>query len=300
MRRNTMKCKRMIAAIMCAAIPFGTAAFPFTAPVSAAASQGSMTFEELYALDENELEQYCSEHDLNYISKEAAKAKLAVKRTKWVSVMPKDYMLNGVNDLLESEDSNALNGKNYYDYDFEKIMSDLNMPEKYYRFDVEKNDFAFYKKSETDPDGNTKDTYVKVASIVVEPDPSVADEDSLVRLYQLITVWTEQNPLVYGGLTFRRSPAPGSKIETIEIETLGDVNADGNINAVDASSVLAYYARISTNKNGEYTEDQKLSADVNQDKLINAVDASNILAYYAYTATAEEDKVSLNEYMKNK
>jgi hypothetical protein len=64
--------------------------------------------------------------------------------------------------------------------------------------------------------------------------------------------------------------------------------------------VLAYYARISTNKNGEYTEDQKLSADVNQDKLINAVDASNILAYYAYTATAEEDKVSLNEYMKNK
>lgn len=294
-----MKCKRIIAALMCAAIPVGTAILPFTAPISADASAGSLTFEELYALDENELEQYCSEHDLNYISKEAAKARLDTKRSKWVAVMPKDYMLKGVNDLLESEDSDALNRKNYYDYDFEKIMSDLNMPEKYYKFDVESNDFAFYRKSETDADGNTRDTYVKVASIVVELDPSVTDEDLSVRLYQLIPVWTEQNPNVYGGLTFRYGPAPDSKIETIEIETLGDVNADGNINAVDASSVLAYYAQVSTNQNGGYTEDQKLSADVNKDKMINAVDASNILAYYAYASTTPQGAAeTMEEFMK--
>ncbi|MCR4795837.1 MAG: hypothetical protein K5898_11880 [Ruminococcus sp.] len=294
-----MKGKRIIAALMCAAIPIGTAMLPVTASISAAASSGTMTFEELYALEENELEQYCSEHDLTYISKEAAKSTLEIRREKWVAVMPKDYMLKGVTDLLESEKASDLNRKNYYDYDFEKIASDLNMPEKYYKIDTENNDFAFYKKSETDADGNTKDTYVKVASIDVELAPSVTDEDSMVRLYQLIPVWTEQNPLVYKGITFRYGPAPGSKIETIEIETLGDVNADGKIDAVDASSILAYYAQISTNQIGKYTEDQKLSADVNNDKMINSIDASNILAYYAYTSTAPKgESKSLEEYLK--
>jgi hypothetical protein len=293
-----MNCKRILAALMCAMIPFGTAILSVKAPISAAASSGSMTFEELYALEENELEQYCSEHDLTYISKEAAKSTLEIRHGKWVSVMPKDYMLKGMTDLLESEKSNDMNRKNYYDYDFEKITSDLNMPEKYYRINAENNDFAFYKKSETDADGNTKDTYVKLASIDIEIDPSITDEDAIVRLYQLIPVWTEQNPLVYGGLTFRYGPAPDSKIETIEIETLGDVNADGYINAVDASSVLAYYSQISTNQIGEYTEDQKLSADVNHDKMINAVDASNILSYYAYVSTTKETPMSMKEYIK--
>ena len=80
--------------------------------------------------------------------------------------------------------------------------------------------------------------------------------------------------------------------------TLGDLNRDGEINAVDASSVLAYYARISTNQDGGYDEEQKLAADVNYDGLINAVDASNILSYYAYVSTTKETPMSMEEYMK--
>ncbi|WP_295120622.1 cohesin domain-containing protein [Ruminococcus sp.] len=80
--------------------------------------------------------------------------------------------------------------------------------------------------------------------------------------------------------------------------TLGDVNNDGKINAVDASNVLAYYARISTNQEGGYTEEQKLAADVDHDGRINAVDASNILAYYAYISTTKETPMSMEEYMK--
>lgn len=38
--------------------------------------------------------------------------------------------------------------------------------------------------------------------------------------------------------------------------------------------------------------------DVNNDGQINAVDASNILAYYAYLSTTKEDILSLKEYMK--
>ena len=79
---------------------------------------------------------------------------------------------------------------------------------------------------------------------------------------------------------------------------LGDVNNDSQINAVDASSVLAYYARISTDQNGGYTEEQELAADVDDDGLINAVDASNILSYYAYASTTKEDIMSMEDFMR--
>ncbi|WP_294412878.1 leucine-rich repeat protein [uncultured Ruminococcus sp.] len=79
---------------------------------------------------------------------------------------------------------------------------------------------------------------------------------------------------------------------------MGDVNFDGNVNAVDASMVLAYYAMISTNQDGGYNEEQMLAADVNHDGDINAVDASSILAYYAYVSTTKETPMSMEEYTK--
>lgn len=80
---------------------------------------------------------------------------------------------------------------------------------------------------------------------------------------------------------------------------LGDVDGDGLINAIDASSVLSYYAMISTNKNGDFDEKQKAAADVNNDGNINAVDASCILSYYAYTSTATGEVKSLAEFLKS-
>ena len=81
--------------------------------------------------------------------------------------------------------------------------------------------------------------------------------------------------------------------------TLGDVNNDGHINAVDASSVLSYYAMISTNKNGDFDDKQKAAADVNNDGSINAVDASCILSYYAYVSTTKDGAMSIAEFLKN-
>lgn len=76
-------------------------------------------------------------------------------------------------------------------------------------------------------------------------------------------------------------------------------NGEAVVNGVvDASSVLAYYAMISTNQDGGYGEEQKLAADVNHDGLINAVDASSILSYYAYISTTKEKIISMEEFMK--
>lgn len=79
---------------------------------------------------------------------------------------------------------------------------------------------------------------------------------------------------------------------------LGDVNNDGHINALDASSVLSYYSMVSTNQDDGYNEDQKIAADVNQDGQINAVDASCILSYYAYVSTTSDEIVSLEAFLK--
>ena len=86
----------------------------------------------------------------------------------------------------------------------------------------------------------------------------------------------------------------------IRADVPGDVTGDGIIDAVDASSVLAYYARTATNQEGGYTEEQLLAADINHDGEINAVDASNILAYYAYTAVTDKNVMSLEEFMKSR
>lgn len=82
--------------------------------------------------------------------------------------------------------------------------------------------------------------------------------------------------------------------------SFGDVNGDGVIDAVDASEVLAYYARVSTDQEGGFGRNQQAAADVDMNGFIDSVDASDILAYYAYASTAEGKVVSIEEYMKKK
>ena len=68
---------------------------------------------------------------------------------------------------------------------------------------------------------------------------------------------------------------------------IGDVNCDYEINAVDASAVLQYYAYQATSPFFEQSETFKNSADVNGDGSIDAIDASAILKYYAQKSTGE-------------
>lgn len=80
---------------------------------------------------------------------------------------------------------------------------------------------------------------------------------------------------------------------------LGDVDGNGILDAVDASRLLANYAKYSTG--GAVPSEKDLAvSDVNKDGFIDAVDASNILSYYAYTSTTKEKIVTLEEYLKNR
>ncbi|WP_295087978.1 leucine-rich repeat protein [Ruminococcus sp.] len=76
-----------------------------------------------------------------------------------------------------------------------------------------------------------------------------------------------------------------SETKSITKKTLGDIDGNGFIDAVDASKISVVYARLSTG--GTATEEEKIVCDVNRDGLIDAVDASKVLAYYAYVSTGK-------------
>ncbi len=67
---------------------------------------------------------------------------------------------------------------------------------------------------------------------------------------------------------------------------MGDLNGDGIIDAVDASVLLANYAKYSTDKAAPTADDIEIS-DVNKDGKINAVDASLLLAFYARVSSGK-------------
>ena len=97
-------------------------------------------------------------------------------------------------------------------------------------------------------------------------------------------------------------PTTTAQITTTTLTTpvknnLGDIDNNGVIDAVDASKVLSYYARISTKQEGGFSDSLKEAADVNKDGIIDAVDASKILSYYAYVSTTKEDVKSLEVFL---
>lgn len=79
--------------------------------------------------------------------------------------------------------------------------------------------------------------------------------------------------------------------------TLGDLNADGFVDAIDASMTLAAYANISTEKDSGLNDEQYEAADANYDGFIDAVDASLMLSYYAYVSTGGEK--SFGDYLSD-
>jgi hypothetical protein len=107
--------------------------------------------------------------------------------------------------------------------------------------------------------------------------------------------------VLYGYLDSPVQSYASGKYEFIALDgnyTLGDVNGDGAVNAIDASEVLTVYAAVATGNRNKFIEAQKVAADVNADGNIDALDASQILSYYAYTATTTDEEVlSIADYL---
>lgn len=90
-----------------------------------------------------------------------------------------------------------------------------------------------------------------------------------------------------------------SSISTLSaFASLGDLNSDGEINALDASHILTAYAMAATSGNSGLNSQQVKDADINSDGEVNALDASWVLSYYAYCATSEKPE-SIEKYKES-
>ncbi|WP_294754101.1 dockerin type I domain-containing protein [uncultured Ruminococcus sp.] len=76
----------------------------------------------------------------------------------------------------------------------------------------------------------------------------------------------------------------------------GDANGNKLIDAVDASIILANYAKYSTSSD-KPAESELAVQDVNGDGFIDAVDASSVLTYYAYVSVG--GNLSFSEYLND-
>ncbi|MBP5434127.1 dockerin type I domain-containing protein [Ruminococcus sp.] len=120
------------------------------------------------------------------------------------------------------------------------------------------------------------------------------------------TVTTMKKPTTTTTITVTTTKKPTTTATTTVITTVttttlppekkGDVDGDGQTNAVDASLILSHYARISTGGRAELSREQQLAADANGDGFIDAVDASCILGYYAFLSTHTET-LSIDAYL---
>lgn len=147
--------------------------------------------------------------------------------------------------------------------------------------DTTENDYRNYKLNVSVTDTNYKSTITYVDTFTV---PDVNDNpNSFKKLDYNFSLGDN-----YSGKQWEIS----SETETekniklyFSSYSLGDVNSDGLVDAVDASMILNEYSLLSTDEKGTFTENQKLSANVNNDSVIDAVDASMVLNYYAEIST---------------
>ncbi len=69
------------------------------------------------------------------------------------------------------------------------------------------------------------------------------------------------------------------------IISLGDTNGDCKIDAIDASNILAAYAKVQTSNDHSLSAAEIKKMDVDGSGTVDAVDASHILAYYTSVST---------------
>lgn len=78
------------------------------------------------------------------------------------------------------------------------------------------------------------------------------------------------------------------QVMTASAAQLGDVDANGQIDALDAAYVLAEAAAIGVGEAGSFTDEQNAAADVTADGAVNAVDASVMLSYAAVSGAGDD------------
>lgn len=105
----------------------------------------------------------------------------------------------------------------------------------------------------------------------------------------LAATGSSQNPLLFKA-QLHLVDAQGSV-------SLGDLNADGAVDATDAAALLIAAANVGAGNDSGLTDVQETAADLNGDGTFDASDASLIMMYAAYTGAGGMDPIE--EYLRS-
>ena len=205
----------------------------------------------------------------------------------------------------------AEDGKLYYGLDTERHNVDMSgtVPVKYNSASVRSLEKMI--AAETGEAYSKTTTTTTTTTVTTTKKPTTTTTTAVTTTKKLTTtttttVTTMKKPTTTTTITVTTTKKPTTTATTTVITTVttttlppekkGDVDGDGQTNAVDASLILSHYARISTGGRAELSREQQLAADANGDGFIDAVDASCILGYYAFLSTHTET-LSIDAYL---
>lgn len=198
-------------------------------------SSDEICFEDMYSMSEDELKDYCLANNLKYTPNSTAEEGLKYNDAINVMIRIDEYAKEGVEDITFASDPSMLDISNASDYDFDRMISDLNLPEKYYTvpngydgsFRIALDEFIDYDYENFQPN------YLKLGVIPVFINNQNGTTDLDVRLYQMVETWCSRNNSVYSILVEHAGSVTISVNDILGLAQKGDVNDDGKFNVSD-------------------------------------------------------------------
>ena len=153
----------------------------------------TVAFEELLAMADDELMKYCEDNSYSFTSQEQIRNELKSGGKFFIRIKPEQYLIDGIDDICVSENISDIKQYNAYEYDFDKMIAELNLPEKYFTVKVDDTPFMVCSELQFYENGDVKPYFLKLANLSVNVNPEYAESEELYRLYQLINILPQIN-----------------------------------------------------------------------------------------------------------
>ncbi len=166
---------------------------PPTEPSLPKEENKTVAFEELLAMADDELMKYCDDNSYSFTSQEQIRNELKSGGRFFIRMKPEQYLIDGIDDICVSENISDIKQYNAYEYDFDKMIAELNLPEKYFTVKVDDTPFMVCSELQFYENGDIKPYFLKLANLSVNVNPEFAESEELYRLYQLINILPQIN-----------------------------------------------------------------------------------------------------------
>lgn len=174
-------------------IPETTQTAPPTEPSLPKEENKTVTFEELLTMADDELMKYCDDNSYSFTSQEQIRNELKSGGKFFIRIKPEQYLIDGIDDICVSENLSDIKQYNAHEYDFDKMIAELNLPEKYFTVKVDDTPFMVCSELQFYENGDIKPYFLKLANLSVNVNPEYAESEELYRLYQLINILPQIN-----------------------------------------------------------------------------------------------------------